>query len=63
MPLSSWIVAGQQCLDGLDDGADAAGGASGSAEQSPGLQLYEGTLKNVVAAELLVVLGVFAVVV
>lgn len=55
-------------MDGLDDGADAAGWTSGSPEQSPGLQLVEGALtegpeSGVVAVELLAVLGLFAVVV
>ena len=55
-------------MDGLDDRADASGGASGSPEQAPRLQLGEGAFSRrsqagVVAVELLVVLGLFAVVV
>lgn len=47
-------------MDGLDDGADPVGGASGSAEDSPGLQLGDGVFARgpeagVVAVELLVV--------
>lgn len=54
-------------MDGLDDGADASGGASGLTEDPLGLQLREGAFSRcsepgVVAVELLVVLGVFAVV-
>lgn len=53
-------------MDGLDDGA--AGGTSGSPEESPGLQLSEGAFagsseSGVVVVELLAVLGLFAVVV
>lgn len=56
--ISVWMV---------DDGADAAGGASGPPEQSPGLQLCESTFSRspqpgMIAVERLVVLGLFAVV-
>lgn len=66
--VSPWIAAGHQRTDGLDGGADAAGGASGSAEDPPGLQLREGVFAGcpqpgVRAIELLVTLGLFAVVV
>lgn len=59
--------AGHQDVDGLDDGADAASGASGAAEKPPGLQLREGTFSGisqsgVIAVELLVVLRLIAVV-
>lgn len=55
-------------MDGLDDGADASGGASGPAEDVPGLQLCEGAFAGcsqpcVVAVELLIVSGLFVVVV
>lgn len=55
-------------MDGLDDGADTAGGTSRSPEQSPGLQLRVGAFARssqpcVVPVKLLVVLGLFAVVV
>ncbi|GHG23896.1 hypothetical protein GCM10017667_69240 [Streptomyces filamentosus] len=67
-PFSSWIAAGQQGVDGLDDGADVVGGASGATEDAPGLQLCEGAFSGgsepcVVSVELLVVGGLFAVVV
>lgn len=53
-------------MDSLNDGADAAGGASGSPEQPPSFQLGEGAFAGgsqpgVVTVELLVVLGLFAV--
>lgn len=55
-------------MDGLDDRADGAGGASGPSEELPGLQLGEGAFAGgskpgVVTVELLVVVGLFAVVV
>ncbi len=55
-------------MDRLDDGADAAGGASGSAEDPPRHQLRENPFARsprlrAVAVELLLVLGLFAVVV
>lgn len=53
-------------MNGLDGDADAAGGASGSPEQTPGLQLREGPFARgpqpgVVAVELLVVGELFTV--
>ena len=55
-------------MDGLDGAADAAGGGACSAHDAPGFELGEGAFaggseSGVVAVELLVVLGLFAVVV
>ncbi len=55
-------------MGGLEDGSDAARGASGPPEQSAGFQLCEGTFSRrpqpcVITVELLVVPGLFAVVV
>jgi hypothetical protein len=55
-------------VDSLGDGVDAVGGGAGSPEDPPGLQLREGPFSGssqpgVVAVELLIVLGLFAVLV
>lgn len=55
-------------MAGLNEGADAVGGASGPAEDSPGFELREGAFAGgsrlgVVAVEPLLVLGLFVVVV
>lgn len=54
-------------MDGLDNGADTAGGASSPPERSPGFQLCEDTFSKspqpgVITVELLVVLRLCAVV-